>query len=344
MTISFDEVASLLGVIPTLEPHLNFERIRVLRQHFERALQSLPCPQSTLHGWKGMMMAQELYTLLTPTPFRLPTHPGAHAVYIWPINHSNPGVIPDPAIPLTRTEQATINTMFSHCKHYYQSMLNIKRACFTALDASINIVFQVSNNPTIQGWHAGMSTMVILNQLSELYGHPTLAVLKQNNHMFRSPYLAANPPEVLFRCIQDCAEIALLGQDPYMDRQLINNTIRLLLTTGLYLRPFEDWDLLLPQAQTWLALRTMIQESFHQGLNATAPTARQHSYAPAQPYLQNAFGVLEEESNNKSINTVMPLHNHISKMLSTFLKRNPTTNPSRLVLQLKLQHQLIRAN
>jgi hypothetical protein len=106
---------------------------------------------------------------------------------------------------------------------------------------------------------------------------------------------------VLFHRIQDCTEIALLSRNPYTDRQLINNTIRLLLTTGLYLRPFEDWDCLLPQAQTWLALHTMSQESFQQRLNATAPTAGQHGYAPAQPYLQDAFGVLEEESNNKSI-------------------------------------------
>jgi hypothetical protein len=70
---------------------------------------------------------------------------------------------------------------------------------------------------------------------------------------------------------------------------------------GLYLQPFEDWDRLLPQAQTWLELRTMIQESFQRHLNATAPTAGQHGYAPAQPYLQNAFDVLEEESDDESI-------------------------------------------
>jgi hypothetical protein len=69
-----------------------------------------------------------------------------------------------------------------------------------------------------------------------------------------------------------------------MDCQLINNTIRLLLTTGLYLRPFEDWDCLLPQAQTWLALRAMIQESFQRRLNATTPTAGHHGYSPAMPF------------------------------------------------------------
>jgi hypothetical protein len=247
VTISFDEVTMLLGCILTLELRLNVERIKVLCRHFEQALQCLPCPQSTLHGWEGLVMARQLYALLLLTPFRHPTDPGANAVYMCPINPNNPGVVPDPAVPLKAMEQSTIDTTFARCKHYYQSLLNIERACFAAWDASINIAFQVSNDPSIQGWHAGMSTLVILDQLSDLYGHPTLAILEQNDRTFCSPYLAANLLEVLFRQIQDCTEIALLGCDPYTDCQLINNTIHLLLMVSLYLHPFEDWDHLLPK-------------------------------------------------------------------------------------------------
>jgi hypothetical protein len=69
-TIMYDEVATLVGVnIPLLTPRPNFEQIRVLRRHFEQVMQCLPCPQSTLHGWKGMVMARELYALLTPSAF-----------------------------------------------------------------------------------------------------------------------------------------------------------------------------------------------------------------------------------------------------------------------------------
>jgi hypothetical protein len=149
-----------------------------------------------------------------------------------------------------------------------------------------------------QRWHAGMSTLVILDQLSKLYGHSTLAVLKQNNKIICNPYLATNPPEVLFRCIQDCAKIALLGCDPYTDHQLTNNTIHLLLTMGLYLRPFKDWDCLLPQAQTWLVLRAIIQEFFQRCLNTTAPTIGHHGYASAMPFQQNAFCALAENNSD----------------------------------------------
>jgi hypothetical protein len=93
-----------------------------------------------------------------------------------------------------------------------------------------------------------------------------------NDITFRSLYSAANAPEVLFCRIEDCAEIAILGRNPYTDRQLINNAICLLLTTSIYVWMFEDWDQLQP-TQTWIALCTMIQEAFQCRLNAMAPTA-----------------------------------------------------------------------
>ncbi len=68
VTITYNEVAVLVVInIPTLNLCPNLKQIWILHRHFEHALQCLPCPQTTLHGWKGMVMAQELYALLTPT-------------------------------------------------------------------------------------------------------------------------------------------------------------------------------------------------------------------------------------------------------------------------------------
>ena len=293
-TITYDEVAALVGVnIPTLEPRPNFERICTLRRHLERALQRLPCPQSVQHGWKGIVMARELYSLLTNVPFRLPTNPGAAAVYVY-VRARVTGQ-PVDKTPLSRTEQASIDTLFNRRKHYFLLMQNIEHACFTALDASINDAFKVSNNPNVRGWHAGMRVINILDQLSSTYGQSIPSALEANDHIFRSPTSAADAPKVLFRRIEECAEKALLGQNPYTDKQLITNTIRLLLTTGLYIRAFEDWD----------QLAEMIQEAFQRRLNATAPTAGHQGYAPALPFQQNAFGALSaNDSDDDSTETV----------------------------------------
>jgi hypothetical protein len=284
-----------------LEPRPNFERIRMLHRHLERALQCLPCPQSVQHRWKGMVMARELYSLLTNIPFHLPTNPGKAAVYV----HAVVTGQPVDNTPLSRTEQALIDTLFNRHKHYFLLMQNIKHACFMALDASINNAFKVSNDQNVRGWHARMRVIDILNQLSSIYGQPTPSALKANDHIFRSPTSAANAPKVLFRRIEECAETALLGKNPYTDKQLITDTIHLLLTTGLYFRAFEDWDQLTEPAKTWIELCRMIQEAFQRRLNATAPTAGHQGYAPDRPFQQNAFGALAaNDSDDDSANTV----------------------------------------
>jgi hypothetical protein len=128
--------------------------------------------------------------------------------------------------------------------------------------------------------------------------------MELNNVAFHSQYSAANAPKVLFRCIKNCAKIAILGQNPSTDCQLINNMIHLLLTTGLNQRPFEEWDRLLPATQIWISLQALIQEAFQCCLNTTAPTAGHHGYAPAHPYQQNAFGIPGKDDDNNKATTV----------------------------------------
>jgi hypothetical protein len=201
-------------------------------------------------------MVRELYTLLTGqhNPFRVPINPGAVTIYTSPVvTGQQPNLS-----PLSQTEQATIDTQFAWQKHYFLSLQNIERACFTVLDASINDAFKVLTDPTIRGWHAGMSVRDILDQLSSIYGQPTPAAMEINNTAFRGVYSAADAPEVLFWRIKDCAETAILGRNPYTNRQLLQNAIHLLVTTGLYIRAFEEWDLLQSAVQTWVALRMMI--------------------------------------------------------------------------------------
>ncbi len=142
-----------------------------------------------------------------------------------------------------------------------------------------------------------MSVWDILDQLLSIYGRPTPAAMEINDTAFCGVYSAADAPEVLYRRIEDSAEIVILGRNPYTGRQLLQNAIRLLLTMGLYVRAFEEWDRLQLMVQTWVALRTMIQEAFQRRLNATAPTAGHRGYAPVLPY-QNAFGTLVTEDDD----------------------------------------------
>ncbi len=149
-----------------------------------------------------------------------------------------------------------------------------------------------------------MRVQEILDQLSTIYGQPTPATMELNNVSFCSLYSAADAPKVIFHCIEKCVKIAILGQNPYTDCQLINNAIRLLLTTGLYQRPLEEWDRLLPASQTWIALQALIQEAFQRRLNATTSTTGHHGYAPPHLYQQNVFGILGKVDDDNEANMV----------------------------------------
>jgi hypothetical protein len=226
-TIAYDQVAALLGTnIPLLEPCPNFEHIRILRCHFERALQHFLRPQSTQLGWKGLVMLQAMYALLTVNAFHLLIKPGPAADYT--------RADPNNLRPLMHTKQASADTTFNRQKHYFLLLQNIKPACFKALNSSVNDAYKVSDDPTIQGWHMGMTTEANLDQLSTSYGQPTPVAMEINNAMFFGQYSTAYTPKVLFRCIKNCTEIAIMGNNPYTDCQLINNAVLLLLTTGLY--------------------------------------------------------------------------------------------------------------
>jgi hypothetical protein len=290
-----------------------------------------------------MVMVRPLYNLLTNIAFRLPTNPGASAVYVRAIVTGQPVN----KTPLTRTEQASIDTTFNRRKHYFLLMQNIERACFTALDSSINDAFKLSNNPSVQGWHVGMRVIDILDQLRLIYGQLTPMSLEANNHIFRSPTSAADAPEVLFRRIKECAEKALLGQNPYTDKQLITNPIRLLITTGLYIRAFEDWDQLAEASKTWIELRRLIQEAFQRRLDATAPTAGHQGYAPALPYQQNAFGALagneSDDDSTDMVATQMAALTYQSQLTAT-TAANSSQQMSQYIQTLANQQDLIHQN
>ena len=159
-------------------------------------------------------MARPMYSLLTTTPFRLPTDPGPLAIY-YPrppveIDDAQGDSVLDAAgfpiyqaqSTITRAAQATIDAQFKRAKNYYDSYFNIRRAVFNILDDNIDDAF--SNDPALVGWNQSMEPREMFDQITATYGKPTPAALLQNDTLFRSMYSPNDAPEVLFRRIEDC--------------------------------------------------------------------------------------------------------------------------------------------
>jgi hypothetical protein len=143
------------------------------------------------------------------------------------------------------------------------------------------------------GWNLSMEPREMFDQITAMYDKLTPAALLQNDMLFRSIYSRNAPPEVLFQRIEDCQEVQILGEDPYTAQQLLNNAVRLLLQCGLYARDFEDWDRKPSRDRIWINLKTFVQECYTRQLNASSITSGAHGY------VQNAFTVLQEKSEEK---------------------------------------------
>ena len=146
-----------------------------------------------------------------------------------------------------------------------------------------------------------MEPREMFDQITATYGKPMPAALLQNDTLFQSIYSPNNAPEVLFRRIEDCQEVQILGEDPYTAQQLLNNAVRLLLQCGLYTRDFKDWDRKPSNNRIWTNLKKFVQECYTRRLNAPSITSGAHGY------VQNAFATLHKESNNEDDEVQMVL-------------------------------------
>jgi hypothetical protein len=129
-TISYDTIVGLLANLPSLDPHPNFFNLRALRTHFARALKKVPCPQSSVNGWAGAVIAPAMYALIDNLVFHwnisttpVPEFPVRYTV----TNDRSQGAL----IPYTHEEILTIptkhtrNTMRTSVTHTKQLLLHL---------------------------------------------------------------------------------------------------------------------------------------------------------------------------------------------------------------------------
>ena len=294
--ITYDEAAGVLRT-PSFPPlaRPDFASVRALRKHMNTALAKLECPQSLVYGWTGLAMDPAMYALIEIDPFVFPPDPGPTPVYAG-------GWLPTSAMEVTKQ-------LWENARHYFLSFQNVQRACFRLLDELIRDEYKVSNIPGLNGWNSSMSIQAILSQLETTFGRPTSDIVFSNNMRFTSPFDPRDTPENLFRRVEECQEIAILGGATYTVNQIMGNTMYLLLQAGIFpTREFEAWDAVV--GKTWPALKTFVQAAFQRRLVATGlrNTSGQQGYAANQNAFQ-AFETHDDSSVDTTTTIIAPTAN-----------------------------------
>jgi hypothetical protein len=100
------------------------------------------------------------------------------------------------------------------------------------------------------------------------YVHPPGGLLMWNNDkIFCTDFLPNNAPELLLLHIKQCQEVAIIARNPYSEKQLIANTIHLLLQSSIFpMKEFEDWEA--TNNKTWTSLKMFVHGVFQHRLVA----------------------------------------------------------------------------
>ncbi len=221
-----------------------------------------------------------MYTLIDPTPFHwnITTTP----VPRFPLQYeaTTDGSI-GPLIAYTRKEILTITTTHTRAKHYHDTGTNICHACFDILDTHVNNAYKTAplSSPNTIGWNSTMLPDKIFNQLMTTHGKPTPNAVRQNNLTFLSAYNPTDPPELLFKQVADCQEIAIVAKVPYTTKQLLMNIVNLFTCSGAYARDMDDWEQKPTANQTYFNLHPFIQAAYQRRLASSVITTTASGYA-----------------------------------------------------------------
>jgi hypothetical protein len=80
--------------------------------------------------------------------------------------------------------------------------------------------------------------------------------------LFQSLLNPVDAPEALFYRIEQCQEIQVLARDPYLDMQVINNAVHLLMQASIFLlKEFDNWEAVTPKTYPALKRRHIQDDS-----------------------------------------------------------------------------------
>jgi hypothetical protein len=239
--ISYDTIDGLLANPPTIDPRPTFFNLHALQNHFACALKKVPCPQSRVNGWAEAVLAPAMYALIDNATFHW--NISTTAVPKFPLQYViNDDGTQGALIPYTHKEILTITAKHICTKNYMDTGVNVCQAFFDILDAHVSNAYKTATtgSPNTVGWNSTMLPNKIFDQLMLTYGKPTPDAVRQNNVMFFSAYDPQDPPELLFKRIADCQEVAIVAKVLYTTEQLLMNVINLFTRAGIYARDMDN--------------------------------------------------------------------------------------------------------
>lgn len=197
------------------------------------------------HGYLGIILAPASYATIDPTPFDVPLFPGAQ-----------------PIIAAGATGPQIAEAVREHAEDLreWREYTNLHEALKQQLLAAFDpIYFRALRNRHVG--FANRSIREILEFLFTNYGNITPMDLKANTDRLNAPWDPSTPFEMLIDQIEECQEVADIGNQPFSHQQIVNAAYTLVYNTGLFFEDCKAWNRKLEADKFWDNFKTHFFEA-----------------------------------------------------------------------------------
>lgn len=226
------------------------------------------------HGYLGLILSPAAYATIDPTPFDAPNFPGAQ---------------PDIPAGATVAVRDTIIRQHTEELREWREYINLHEAIKQQLLAAFDpIYFRALRNR-----HVGFANRTIREMLEFLftnYGYITPMDLKTNTDRLNTPWDPSTPFEMLIDQVEECQELAEIGNQPYSHEQIVNAAYTLIYNTGMFFEDCKIWNKKPVAEKTWDNFKTFFFEA-HRELRQQQTTQQSGFHAA------NAAALADEHDN-----------------------------------------------
>jgi hypothetical protein len=237
------------------------------------------------------------------------------------------------SIPYSCEEILIISAEHTLDKNYYETGVNLCRACFNVLDTHVAGAYKAApaGPPSTIGWNSTMLPNKIFEQLMMTYDKPTPDAMRQNNLTLISMYNPKDSPELLFKRCANCQEIVIVAEVPYTSKQLLMNVVDLFTHSGIYACDMDDWERKPDVDKTYVNLRPFIQAAYQRCLALGVITTTQSRYTSSNHFagLTTNNDVLD---NGISETIVESINTHMANLSATVLLQSTTSNNANMAV------------
>ena len=262
------------------------------------------------HGHLALVLSARQYALLTAVPFIRPTHPRALLI---------PALTTGPMAEVLKNAHQENIRLFREVQGVEKALI---QQIVRALDAPYLIAIRDRNSNSLTGTISDI--LAHLHQVYGVYGQVSPQMLENREQELKDmTYTPRHPIDTVFNAVDDLADFARLGKQPFTYQQIVSKAYIIINNTRRFNAPINEWNRKDDADRTWSNFKKNFRQAHREFKETTDITIEEFDLEQNQAnFVQRVIaGLRAAEVDNKeadqSANLIQEMANSATRSEAT---------------------------